>query len=62
MDAFVVGNLGGRLALSYLVVWMSMLVFTRDWRIASRRAHSVYGLGCVLLLFCAGLATLSWQR
>jgi len=56
MDAFVVGNLGGRLVLSYLMVWLSMLVFSHDWRIAFRRTHSPQGLGCLLLLFCAGLA------
>lgn len=56
MDAYIAGNLGGRLVLSYLVVWCVMLAFVHDWRIAHRRTHSWYGLGCVLIFACTGLA------
>ena len=57
MDAFVAGNLAGRLVLSYLLVWLSMLVFCHDWRLAFRRTHSPQGIGFVLLLFCVGTLT-----
>lgn len=57
MDAYMVGNLAGRLVLSYLVVWVLMLICSRvDWRRAFKRTHRWYGLGAVLLLFSAGLA------
>lgn len=57
MDAYIVGNLAGRLVLSYLVVWLVMLVCSRvDGRRAFKRTHRWYGLGTVALLFSAGLA------
>ena len=58
MDAYVVGNLVGRLVLSYLMVRLAMLVLVRDWGVAVARSHRSYGLGCVLILFCIGLATI----
>ena len=56
MDAYVVGNLVGRLVLSYLVVWCVMLAFVHDWRIAVGRTRRSYGLVFMLVLFCIGLA------
>ena len=58
MDAYVAGNLVGRLVLSYLLVWLAMLAWGRDWRVAVARSHRFYGWGCVLILFCIGLATI----
>jgi hypothetical protein len=59
MDAFVAGNLGGRLVLSYLMVWLSMLMFCHDWQIAFKHTHSPGGLGLVLLMLCMGLAAMN---
>ena len=57
MDAYVVGNLAGRLVLSYFVAWCLMLAWDRDWRIAFSRTHRWHGVSCVLILFCVGLVT-----
>ena len=58
MDAYLAGNLVGRLVLSYLLVWLAMLACGRNWRVAFARSRRFYGLGCVLILFCVGLATI----
>ncbi|MET0499522.1 MAG: hypothetical protein ABW106_14765 [Steroidobacteraceae bacterium] len=58
MDAYIVGNLVGRLVLSYFLVWLAMLACVRDWRVAFARSRRSYGLGCVLILSCIGLATI----
>ncbi len=56
MDAYVVGNLAGRLVLSYLVMWCLMLAFSRaDWRRALRRSYRWYGIALTLVFFSAGL-------
>ena len=57
MDAYIVGNLVGRLVLSYLLVWLLMLVFSRiNARRAFQKANRWYGVGMTLVLFTAGLA------
>jgi Ca2+/Na+ antiporter len=60
MDAYTVGNLVGRLVLSYLLVWGLMLVFSRvNVRRAFKKANRWYGVGMTLVLFVAGLAASS---
>ncbi len=57
MDAYRIGNLVGRLVLSYLLVWLLMLVFSRiDPRRALQKTNRWYGVGMTLALFTAGLA------
>ena len=60
MDAYIVGNLVGRLVLSYLLVWLLMLAFSRiNARRAFQKTHRWYGIGMTLVLFVAGLAASS---
>jgi Ca2+/Na+ antiporter len=60
MNSYTVGNLVGRLVLSYLVVWGLMLIFSRvNWRLALRRSYRWYGVTMTLLLFLGGLAAVS---
>lgn len=52
----VVGNLIGRLLVSYFIVWLVCLAGTRgDWRAALRRTRRWYAFMAVLFLFLAGL-------
>jgi hypothetical protein len=57
MDAYMVGNLVGRVVLSHLLVWLLMLTFSRiNARQAFREASRWYGVGLTLALFTEGLA------
>jgi hypothetical protein len=57
MSAYVVGNLIGRLLISYTIVLLAMLVgSTTDWRRALRRTHRWYGAAGVIAVFSVGLA------
>ena len=57
MSGYIIGNVLGRLAISYLLIWLVMwLVFARrDWRVAFSRAHRWYGLLSVCVVFSLGL-------
>jgi hypothetical protein len=56
MTLYAVGNLLGRLLLSYLIVWLVSLVFARgDWRAAFRRTTRWYSILGVLILFVLGV-------
>ena len=57
MNVYIIGNLLGRLFLSYSLVWIGMLVASRiDWRQAFRRTHRWYGAVSVAAMFSIGLA------
>ena len=57
MSAFQLGNLLGRLALSYALIWLVMwLMLARlDWRDAFRRTNHWTGLTATLTTFLIGL-------
>jgi len=58
MSLYLIGNLLGRLAISYALVWLVIwLVFShREWRAAFRKTHRWYGLVTVVALFAVGIA------
>ncbi len=57
LTLYVLGNLLGRLLMSYLLVWLVCLAFARgDWRRAVQRTKRWYGLLAVAVLFAMGLA------
>ncbi len=52
MDAYVLGNLAGRLLISYLLVWLLCWLFSKcNYKKSVRRLHSWQGLLGVLVLF-----------
>lgn len=57
MSAYLIGNLLGRLALSYALVWLATwLIFTKlNWREAFRRTIHWSGLTAATTLFLLGL-------
>ena len=57
MTAYLVGNLLGRLFMSYVLVWLVVfLVFSKfDWRRAFTRTHRWYGVLAVAAVFFLGL-------
>ena len=57
MTAYLIGNLLGRLAVSYLIIWLVMfLVFSGfDCRQAFTRTHRWYGVLSVAAVFFLGL-------
>jgi hypothetical protein len=59
MTPDMLGNLGGRLAVSYLVIWLFMwlALSRRSWRGAFRCTHRWYGLTALLVTFSLGLFT-----
>ncbi len=59
MSSYFLGNLLGRLIVSYFIVWLIVFVlFTQlDWRKAFKRTHKWYGLLGVVVLFVAGIAS-----
>lgn len=57
MNAYVVGNMMGRLVISYAMVWAGMLLTSgMDWRTAFSRMHRWYGAASVAAVFSVGLA------
>ena len=59
MNTYLIGNLLGRLLISYGLVWLVMfLLFSRfNWRTAFSKTHAWYGLLSVTILFGLGLAS-----
>ena len=57
MTPYLLGNLFGRLALSYALIWLVMwLMLARfDWRDAFRRTHHWSGLVATTTTFLIGL-------
>jgi len=57
MDAYILGNLIGRLLMSALIVYLVLLIFGRfDFRQAARRMRRVSSVLAVIILFMVGLA------
>lgn len=56
MSAYLLGNLAGRLLVSYGMVWMVMLLVSRiDWRNSFRRTHRWYGLASIATVYVLGM-------
>lgn len=57
MSAYLIGNLLGRLALSYALVWLAMWLILANfsWREAFRHANHWSGLAATTTLFLLGL-------
>ena len=57
MSAYLIGNLFGRLVVSYAIVWVIVwLLFShRRWRDAFRNTHRWYGLTIVAVIFLLGV-------
>jgi hypothetical protein len=57
MSLYVFGNLFGRLVVSYLLVWVVLLLIAKfDWRKAFRNSRRWYAIVAVLILFLIGIA------
>jgi len=57
MTPYLIGNLLGRLAVSYLLVWGALFVTGRfDARTAFARSRRWYGLLAVAVVFTLGVA------
>lgn len=55
-EAYLIGNLLGRLVMSYALVWIVLLVASRlDWRLAFRRTRRWWGILIIALVFLAGV-------
>lgn len=59
MSAYILGNLLGRLALSYALIWLvTLLMLARlNWRDAFRRTNHWTGLIATITTFLIGLIT-----
>ncbi len=56
MSAYLLGNLLGRLLISYAVIWLIMWMFSRlNWRNAFRRTNHWTGLTAITTTFLIGL-------
>lgn len=56
MSSYVFGSLCGRLFISYVIVWVAMLLASKiDWRNAFRRTHRWYGLMSAATVYALGL-------
>jgi formate/nitrite transporter FocA (FNT family) len=57
MSVYLLGNLVGRFALSYALVWVVLfaLLSKFSWREAFRRTHHWGGLTTIVTLFLLGL-------
>lgn len=58
MTLYLVGNFFGRLAVSYGLVWLAMLLIAKlDWRQAFKKTHRWYGLASVVIVLLLGIAS-----
>jgi hypothetical protein len=59
MTAYLLGNLLGRLAISYVIVWLAtwLLLARLDWRATFRRTTHWIGLLATAVTFLLGLLT-----
>jgi hypothetical protein len=56
MSSYLVGNLLGRLFISYVIVWTAMLLVSRiDWRNSFRRTHRWYGVMSIATVYALGM-------
>jgi len=57
VSAYVIGNVVGRLLISYALVLFVVLLFSRlDWRLSLQRSVKWYGLLMTTVVFLAGLS------
>jgi len=57
MDAYILGNLAGRLLMSALIVYLVLFVLCKfDFRRAARRMKGVTSILAIAFLFIVGLA------
>lgn len=57
MDSYIVGNIIGRLLMSYCLVWLVLLVINRmNWRLAFQKSKKWYGVLPVVVLFLLGVS------
>jgi hypothetical protein len=60
MSSYLVGNLLGRLLISYVIVWIVMLLMSRiDWRKSFQRTHRWYGVMSIATVYGLGLIALA---
>ena len=58
MSAVLVGRIVGRLFLSYLLVWVVMIVVSRfSFKLAFYRVHRWYGFILLVLVFLLGISS-----
>jgi hypothetical protein len=57
MTAYLIGNIIGRLALSYAIIWLAIWLGLAklNWRDAFRRTHDWIGLTVTTTVFLLGL-------
>ena len=56
MSTYLMGNLFGRLTVSYALVWSALWLLARcDWRVAFRRTNHWSGLTATTTIFLIGL-------
>ncbi len=60
MDAYMMGNIVGRLLTSYFLVFFAYLVFNKfEWRSVLGKINSWVGIPIVLIVFFVGLLEVS---
>ena len=61
--SYLLGNLLGRAAVSYALVWLACWLLSRlNWRVAFQRSTRWYSLLAVVVLTLLGMATAVTQR
>ena len=56
MSSYLLGNMAGRLLISYVIVWIAMLLVSWvDWRNSFRRTHRWYGVMSIVALYALGV-------
>jgi hypothetical protein len=59
MSSYLAGNLLGRLLISYVIVWLAMLLMSRiDWRNSFRLTRRWYGVTSIATVYGLGLIAL----
>lgn len=63
MSAYLLGNLLGRLVMSYFIVWFVLWLFfaKRQWREAFRKTRRWYGVVAVAVVFLLGVFAVASQ-
>ncbi|MCG8581698.1 MAG: hypothetical protein MI866_17370, partial [Bacteroidales bacterium] len=60
MDTYLIGNLLGRLVISYIITWFIFFAFSGfKWRNAFTYSRKWYGLVVLMFIFLAGLGVFS---
>ena len=58
MDGYIIGNIIGRLLMSYIIVWMVIFLFFSglEWKLAFKKTVKLPALLAVTILFLLGIA------